>query len=442
MKDANDGLDEIIDPAIDQAEGLKRNHGRYTLEEAAAFISERTGEDAKGLRDKFIAAVKNGDLATYAPFSFVKKASGIVRDFFEHVYWNDLNEWLEKNEPRLNCKFPQPIAETNDAMARKHGEQADAPAPQQDRPASASNALQGFGPRITTTNAPPPLKPMGTRATVRMQPTVAVVPNWSEWSHMPKVEVWQACALSLNINPYWLIGRSSYQIEPGRGPCFSERSFPSAIAHNEFRLRQRLLIANLPDNEEWFDFYYPSAINISEVRLSEFATWAVSRMKWPDLPRDLVALARNQVDAPEQIDAPAPVSNAEPAKVGAGDTAIEDVQSEQETNVPPYLTTSDLVGCFGGYMGVDNPGKVLSEYPKWATRNAALVQKGKRGKPSKENRDISAWNPVQFALNLLDKRPLPQLDELGVLQQKHLDTVFGMKSLAKWKSIWIKSKPL
>jgi len=129
MKDANDGLDEIIDPAIDQAEGLKRNHGRYTLEEAAAFISERTGEDAKGLRDKFIAAVKNGDLATYAPFSFVKKASGIVRDFFEHVYWNDLNEWLEKNEPRLNCKFPQPIAETNNAMARKHGEQADAPAP-------------------------------------------------------------------------------------------------------------------------------------------------------------------------------------------------------------------------------------------------------------------------------------------------------------------------
>lgn len=335
MKNANAATDEKIDAAIDQAEGLKRDHGRYTLEEAAAFISERTGEDAKGLKAKFIAAAGNGDLATYAPFSFVKKAGGIVRDFFEHVYWNDLNEWLEKNEPRLNCRFPQPIAETNDAMARKHAEQADAPAPQKEAPASASNALQGFGPRQATTSAPPPIKPMGNGATVRKRPTVAAIPNWREWSHMPKVEVWQACALSLNINPYWLKGRSSYQIEPGKGPCFSERSFPSAIAHNEFSLRQRLLIANLPDNEEWFDFYYPSAITNSEVRLSEFATWAVSRMKWPDLPPELVALARKQPSAPEQNDAQASVGNVAPLKADVGDTATKkDAKSKPETGEP------------------------------------------------------------------------------------------------------------
>lgn len=110
--------------------------------------------------------------------------------------------------------------------------------------------------------------------------------------------------------------------------------------------------------------------------------------------------------------------------------------------LPPYLTTSDLVGCFGAYMGVKKPAKVLSEYPVWARKNGALVRRGKRGKPTKENPDVSAWNPVMFAQNLLDKKPLPQLDELGELKQQHLDTVFSMKPLAKWKPIWGKSKPL
>jgi hypothetical protein len=49
---------------------------------------------------------------------------------------------------------------------------------------------------------------------------------------------------------------------------------------------------------------------------------------------------------------------------------------------------------------------------------------------------------VQFALNLLDKKPLPHLDGIGNLKQQHLDTVFGMKSLAEWKPIWITKKPL
>ena len=130
------------------------------------------------------------------------------------------------------------------------------------------------------------------------------------------------------------------------------------------------------------------------------------------------------------------------AKVGAGDTATEDEEAEQEADPPPYLTTSDLVGCFCGYMGVDNPAKVLSEYPEWATKDGALVQRGRRGAPSKTKSDISAWNPVQFALNLLDKKPLPHLSGIGHLKQQHLDTVFSMKSLAEWKPIWIANKPL
>lgn len=121
--------------------------------------------------------------------------------------------------------------------------------------------------------------------------------------------------------------------------------------------------------------------------------------------------------------------------------ATEVVNHEQPDPLPPYVTTKELVGCFGGHMGVKNPAKVLSEYPVWARKDGALVHRGRRGKPSKTTPAISEWNPVQFAINLLDKRPLPVIDGIGELMQHHLDTVFGYKSLDSWKPIWRKEKP-
>jgi hypothetical protein len=121
----------------------------------------------------------------------------------------------------------------------------------------------------------------------------------------------------------------------------------------------------------------------------------------------------------------------------------EHTDSDEELeSLPTGLTTSELIDCFGGYMGVKNPAKVLSEYPVWATKSGALIQRGRRGKPSKTAPDISAWHPVQFALNLLNKNPLPVVDGLGDLKQQYLDTAFSMKSLNKWKPIWARSKPL
>ncbi len=108
---------------------------------------------------------------------------------------------------------------------------------------------------------------------------------------------------------------------------------------------------------------------------------------------------------------------------------------------PQFLTTSELVECFMGYMGVENPAKVLSEYPMWACKNGASVTKGKRGKPSKTSPDSSQWNPVQFALNLLEKRPLPILSGIGKLKSIDLDIVFRMKLLQPWEQEWKKRKP-
>ena len=99
---------EKLIAVFERVDEIKREHGRYTLEDAALFISEQTGEQAEGIKNKLIAAVEKRELATYAPGSFVKNDSKIIRDFYECVYWDDLNDWLKKNEPRLDCEFPAP----------------------------------------------------------------------------------------------------------------------------------------------------------------------------------------------------------------------------------------------------------------------------------------------------------------------------------------------
>lgn len=319
MKDANDGLDEIIDPAIDQAEGFKRNEGRYTLEEAATFISERTGQDAKGLRDKLIVAVGNDELSMYAQFSHIKMDTQESFNTLGEFYWNDLNEWLEKNEPRLDFKFPQPLAETNDAMARKHGEQTDAPAPQKEAPASASNALHGFGPRQATTNAPPPIKPMGQSNTGYKGPSKT--PDWREWGHMPTVTAWQACALSLNINPHLLEKHEAW------GSSTSLSFTLRKEVSDEYNLRKRVLIANLPEPDD-----YPKDTPITP-------SYFVDRAKsfgW-SMPSKLEEMARKPTDAPEQIDAPASAGNADAKKGGAGGTLTTKVAKPKQETGEPFL---------------------------------------------------------------------------------------------------------
>jgi hypothetical protein len=98
-----------------QALESRRANGRYTLEEAAIFIHEVAGERADEILKKLMAAAGTDALATYEPNKKARYMHGNnfasrVRDFYEEAYWNDLNDWLNKNEPRLVCKFPTATA--------------------------------------------------------------------------------------------------------------------------------------------------------------------------------------------------------------------------------------------------------------------------------------------------------------------------------------------
>ena len=88
----------------------KRVAGRYTLREAAFEIRRGirgTGKDQRHILDRLIAAADHGELPMYRPGSDLRLRSGLNR-YRDETYWNDLNSWLEGNEPHITFRFPDP----------------------------------------------------------------------------------------------------------------------------------------------------------------------------------------------------------------------------------------------------------------------------------------------------------------------------------------------
>lgn len=103
---------EYIEEAVrfDAEEDLKRREGRHSLREAADVIA-----GPLGIYDLILArlesAALNGELPVYSPGQLVRHEyppDGVVRGFYEEAYWNDLNAWLAKHEPRVKHRFEAP----------------------------------------------------------------------------------------------------------------------------------------------------------------------------------------------------------------------------------------------------------------------------------------------------------------------------------------------
>jgi hypothetical protein len=110
--------------------------------------------------------------------------------------------------------------------------------------------------------------------------SIPKVPNWKEWSSAPEVRIWQACALSLNIDPHSM----TKEILPrlGSGPFFEPKSFPSSDIKAEFERRQNALFSNLSNGNYFAPCIqsYGTQPGNSIVRLSQFAAWAVLEVNW------------------------------------------------------------------------------------------------------------------------------------------------------------------
>jgi len=109
-------------------------------------------------------------------------------------------------------------------------------------------------------------------------------PDWSEWSLMSKVELWQAVALSMDLEPHDL-HRDVHTPLLGFGSFFVPNSFPSSAIEREFEKRLRILEANIEDSAKFPDAVINGELRRSIVELPEFSAWAAS-VGW-EMPDEL-----------------------------------------------------------------------------------------------------------------------------------------------------------
>lgn len=117
-------------------------------------------------------------------------------------------------------------------------------------------------------------------------------PVWKFWRAMPEVKLWQAIALSLNLDPDLLnpdyIDNDSLELDEHGG--WNGDASLSVTELSNFSKRLRLLVANISDKKQ----FSAGTLNISNralhgVRLNEFAVWCLQKSFF-DCPEPILEL--------------------------------------------------------------------------------------------------------------------------------------------------------
>lgn len=128
------------------------------------------------------------------------------------------------------------------------------------------------------------------------QKSITPSPDWDFWQSMRTVEAWQACALSLGLDPDSMPLRPPELFtNPYEYLNFERGCFPSRPVEVQFEKRLRLLDTYVRDDRYFGPDSYPCLGGSSaydKISLKDFAKWAVSVMKWVDMPAQLVVIAQ------------------------------------------------------------------------------------------------------------------------------------------------------
>ena len=120
--------------------------------------------------------------------------------------------------------------------------------------------------------------------------------NWKYWKHMPEVKQWEACALSLGINPDRLEPHPQGWMKGPGAPIFMGRGFPSKAVENDFNNRTRLLEACVFKSPcfKSINGLTIDARHKATIALSEFVDWCASVEL--DIPAELTALWKSEIE--------------------------------------------------------------------------------------------------------------------------------------------------
>ena len=148
-----------------------------------------------------------------------------------------------------------------------------------------------LGPAANRTEQPAPAGPLGHLFIGGAHRGDAMIP-WKLWTSLPSVELWQAVALLLDIDPDSLAHHpSAWMAGPGRGPVLESRSFPSAAKREAFdnALSFAKRAATYGGPIALPRGYAPSDAGNAGVSLREVAAFFLG-CDWPDIPAPLLAL--------------------------------------------------------------------------------------------------------------------------------------------------------
>ena len=117
--------------------------------------------------------------------------------------------------------------------------------------------------------------------------------KWQHWINMPKTKLWEACLLSLGLNPKAMGQIAAENVDiPADPPHFKLSAFPSEAVREEYEDRLELLRESIGEREFFstcdIDKYNP---NYSGIRLSEFAAWGFN-VGFDHMPLELQSIAK------------------------------------------------------------------------------------------------------------------------------------------------------
>ena len=226
-------------------------------------------------------------------------------------------------------------------------------------------------------------------------------PDWSEWGLMPKVELWQAVALSMNLEPHDLRRDINSELL-GFGGFFKQGTFLNHRAESAFEKRIRMVVANLKEQA----IFPQTVINHREVRsskvsLAEFTAWASSsRVGWK-IPQELAALAKETSNLTSR-----------PGESVSSPEERRSNEQQESSDSKDWINRNQVMAFFPLHPDHTTNQKYwderLSRPPVWL--KDARKFEGRRG--------VSAmWDPITLAHCLLDNKVM-SLKELDAVMHK------------------------
>lgn len=239
--------------------------------------------------------------------------------------------------------------------------------------------------------------------------------DWRYWRISPEIQQWEACALSLGLNPESMRRHpQAWMAEPSAGPIFTNSSFPNREAETEFKKRQRLLEASV-----FTSGFFPTVRGLvmgarwkATIRLNEFATWMAHIGL--DMPPELYTLH-------EPASKPQATPPSEPVTPAAAAPPVETPVSKTQ-KAAEGVTKNQILAAFDALVTTTNLSKAMADGMQWAVR--ARVSKGTRGRGGHE----SLWNPLLMAVELCERKLATKADISRAF--------FKHNFLADWREQW------